>query len=201
MHQQTQAQYGAATASLAHRVRYEQADARQLPYAPASFELILEKGTLDALLSDPTSGPESCRDMLAECARVVTVPGYIVLVSHVNAAAVEVAEGEGGDDNDDDGSASAGMTWLQEIIIPGLQAGVAPTTGPTEEEEAPPIRWRIEVHHSGGTAGGGKTSSGPAVYVIEKIGSVAASSSSKHDDDTDTRRHEPPTIDIQFVAY
>ena len=93
------------------------------------------------------------------------------------------------------------MTWLQEIIIPGLQAGVvAPTTGPTEGEEAPPIRWRIEVHHSGGTAGGGKTSSGPAVYVIEKIGSVAASSSSQHDD-TDTRRHAPPTIDIQFVSY
>lgn len=58
------------------------ADARRLEYADGTFELVLEKGALDAMLS---GGEENCLLIMRECARVLTVDGYIVLVSHFNA--------------------------------------------------------------------------------------------------------------------
>jgi hypothetical protein len=56
-------------------VLYEVGDARKLVYPDSSFELILEKGTMDAMLSDTTEGAENCRLIVAECARLLTVGG------------------------------------------------------------------------------------------------------------------------------
>jgi hypothetical protein len=56
---------------------YEVADARKLPYADNSFEMVIEKGTLDAMLSDKELGSTNCRSIVAECARILSIGGEI----------------------------------------------------------------------------------------------------------------------------
>jgi hypothetical protein len=54
---------------------FECEDARKLPYESGRFQLILEKGTMDAMLSEPDVGPNNCRAIVAEMARLVAVRG------------------------------------------------------------------------------------------------------------------------------
>ncbi len=54
------------------------ADARKLPYQDERFHFVLEKGTMDAMLSDSDMGSDNCRSIVAEMARVVTVGGMIL---------------------------------------------------------------------------------------------------------------------------
>lgn len=54
---------------------YEVADARKLPYADNSFEMVIEKGTLDAMLSDKELGSTNCILIVAECARILSIGG------------------------------------------------------------------------------------------------------------------------------
>ncbi|KAL7557883.1 hypothetical protein ACA910_010931 [Epithemia clementina (nom. ined.)] len=79
------------------------ADARHLPYESESVTLLLEKGTLDAMLSDPVHGTDHCRQTVRECARVLAVGGYMVLISHQNAHTAN------------------GLQWLYEIVFEGLK--------------------------------------------------------------------------------
>ena len=118
------------------------ADARKLDYANDSFELILEKGTLDAMLSDKEEGAQNCVQIIRECARVLTKDGYLVLVSHLNA------------------HTEPGLQWLSDVVFEGLRGC------------DPDASWSIEVHgnaeiqdDSSSTPSG---SPGPAVYVIRK---------------------------------
>jgi ubiquinone/menaquinone biosynthesis C-methylase UbiE len=60
-------------------LEYAVADARDLPYANESFELVLEKGTMDAMLSDTEVGAENCRAIMSECARVLVIGGELFL--------------------------------------------------------------------------------------------------------------------------
>ena len=57
------------------QVCYEVGDARKLKYKNESFELILEKGTMDAMLSDDDEGVENCRLIVAESARILSTGG------------------------------------------------------------------------------------------------------------------------------
>jgi ubiquinone/menaquinone biosynthesis C-methylase UbiE len=56
-------------------VEYITADARKLPYPDCSFDLVLEKGTLDAMLSDKEDGESNCVLIMTECARVLKERG------------------------------------------------------------------------------------------------------------------------------
>jgi hypothetical protein len=56
-------------------VDYVTADARKLQYPDCSFHLVLEKGTLDAMLSDKETGVDSCLQIMTECARVLKEGG------------------------------------------------------------------------------------------------------------------------------
>jgi len=157
-------------------VLYEVGDARKLCYQNESFEIVLEKGTLDAMLSDSDGhGEENCQKIVSECARVVTVGGYIVIISHLNA------------------QVESGLEWLNNVILPGLRA-----TGNFE--------WVIEVHGSEVEIPSdieddlekGQDiqieSPGPAVYFIKKVGLSTpeeASDGSK----------SLPTIPLQFYTY
>jgi hypothetical protein len=125
---------------------YQVADARKMPqYKDKSIELVLEKGTLDAMLSDKEAGVTNCIAIVTEIARVLTIGGYIVLVSHLNA------------------HTKNGIEWLHEVILPGLRSGGRNAT------------WEIEVHGSDGTddVDTGKVaapiSPGPCVYIIHKM--------------------------------
>ena len=56
-------------------IEYHVADARDLPYPDKSYQLILEKGTLDAMLSDHEKGRSNCIAIVKECARVLSIGG------------------------------------------------------------------------------------------------------------------------------
>ena len=87
----------------ATRVDFRAMDARHLvEFTDASFGLIIDKGTLDAMISDTEQGVEHCIAIVAQCARVLTAPGYLVLVSHYNA------------------TQDKGLHWLQEVVHPAL---------------------------------------------------------------------------------
>lgn len=125
---------------------YQTVDARKMPqYKDKSFEIVLEKGTLDAMLSDKEVGVINCQAIMTESARVLTIGGFIVLISHLNA------------------HTKNGIEWLHEVVLPGLRAG---------DTDA---RWEIEVHGNDGMddmEDGNSIPSGspgPCVYVIKKL--------------------------------
>lgn len=80
-------------------------DATKMPYSDCSFDVIVDKGTLDAVLSDMNKGRQNCEQIISESARMLKLGGYLMIVSHLNA-------------NGEDG-----MNWLSSILIPGLQLG------------------------------------------------------------------------------
>jgi len=62
---------------------YQALDARNLPFANESIQLILEKGTLDSMLSNDNNdtGVSDCSRIVAECARVLDFYGKDLLLS------------------------------------------------------------------------------------------------------------------------
>jgi len=197
-------------------------DARSLPYESNTFALVMEKGTLDAMLSDETHGARECISIVAECARVVKVGGCIMLVSHLNAHTAN------------------GMRWLEEVVFAGLQQFQSHSqkqndnnTGATRKDDtsfansAPyssnsTVTWEIEVHghdevpqeeDEDGNDGvessrSPSNSAGPAVYIIHKKTRMANddpqengttdanAASSKNIGDS-----SHPTIPVKFFTY
>jgi len=150
------------------RVVYSVADARKMPYPDGTYGLLLEKGTLDALLSDKVRGRENCVAVVTECARVLEAGGCMVIVSHLNAHTPK------------------GVAWLEEIIMPGLNAGGGGA------------RWAIEVHgndcgdaetddgsEDGGTGTDGETSDGGADADADADAGDADDGGDDDDDDDD----------------
>jgi SAM-dependent methyltransferase len=157
-------------------ISYEVADARKLPYKGESFDLLLEKGTLDAMLSGGDgSGSENCRQIVSECGRVLKKGGLLLLVSHINA------------------HTDTGLQWLDEVIVPGLRNG------------AGKFAWVVEVHgNEPDTLSDGEQanpddddtqqdSPGPCVYIIKK------GRAELKDDEYDPKN--PPTIPLRFFNY
>ncbi len=136
-------------------IQFEVVDARQLPYDDSTFHMVLEKGTLDAVLSDTVKGITDCVQIVSECARVTR--GCIVIVSHLNAHTPN------------------GLGWLEEVVMEGLKKySVRPTSDA--------VSWEIEVHgnaevvvddddEDNETKNGAVPTgtNGPAVYVIHKL--------------------------------
>jgi SAM-dependent methyltransferase len=178
-------------------------DARAMDLPDASFELILDKGTLDAMLSDPINGVQHCVAIVAECARVLTAPGCLVLVSHLNAHTPN------------------GIQWLHEVVFAGLQR---------DEKTNRHAKFHVEVHGNDGVVEDeeeeesdqvGVTtkaatppvdhtpSAGPAVYVIhkhsvDKDGATDANNSSNNtekDDDNDDPEATVSIIPVRFFTY
>jgi SAM-dependent methyltransferase len=65
-------------------VSYEQADARSLSYSNESFDIVLDKGTIDAMMCSISEGVSNAQQICSEAARVVSPGGVIVIVSHMN---------------------------------------------------------------------------------------------------------------------
>jgi len=158
-------------------VHYEVGDARNLSYENESFEAILEKGTLDAMLSDSDGhGQKNCRKIVSECARVLTIGGYIIIISHLNA------------------HVESGLEWLNNVIVPSLRA-----TGNFE--------WLIEVHGNDVEIPSDVEdeteedndkqieSPGPAVYFIKKVGVLTRAKASN------SSEQSMPTIPLKFFSY
>jgi hypothetical protein len=133
-------------------LEFEEADAMNMDkYQNGSFQLILEKGLLDAMLSDEQDGVENCIKAVAECARLLTPSrktssnqktqnltiendlsdevvqkGCLIICSHLNA------------------NTPKGLDWLQEIVITGLLHHTS------ESDDLKDIGWKIEVHANSG---------------------------------------------------
>jgi len=137
-------------------------DARKLPYKKESIELVIEKGTLDAVLSDTVSGVSDCVSIIAECARVLTKGGYMVLISHLNAHTPN------------------GLAWLEEVVFTGLKKG------DSDNKSA----WEIEVHGNAEVVEEDSRvppgSAGPAVYIIHKKKPLATEKVTQNDDNSPT---------------
>ncbi|KAL7466704.1 hypothetical protein ACHAXS_006995 [Conticribra weissflogii] len=166
------------------RPSFQAVDARKLPYPSNTYDLILEKGTLDAMLSDPDEGIMNCVAIVKEMARVTAEGGAILIVSHLNA------------------NEAKGMSWLEDVVFRGLneewqdrrkarkekmrtKSAEKPLddeqnmkwTGDIEEKES---IWSVEVHggsgkiicadNDGGADDGADDSQsfGPAVYILRK---------------------------------
>eukprot|EP00580_Thalassiosira_gravida_P009376 CAMPEP_0201650762 /NCGR_PEP_ID=MMETSP0493-20130528/41805_1 /ASSEMBLY_ACC=CAM_ASM_000838 /TAXON_ID=420259 /ORGANISM="Thalassiosira gravida, Strain GMp14c1" /LENGTH=576 /DNA_ID=CAMNT_0048126931 /DNA_START=92 /DNA_END=1825 /DNA_ORIENTATION=- len=153
---------------------FQALDARSLPFSSNTYDLILEKGTLDAMLSDEEEGVKNCVLIVKEMARVTSEGGAILIVSHLNA------------------NEPKGMGWLQDVVFRGLKdeflerhqnkAGEAKGAGaPEEDDDEKEYVWCVEVHGGGGqylVANGDEIEGeaddeavliyGPAVYVIRK---------------------------------
>ncbi|GKY95103.1 hypothetical protein MPSEU_000474300 [Mayamaea pseudoterrestris] len=131
-------------------LQFEVLDAAALPYPSNSINLVLEKGTIDAVLSDETNGEKNAIQIMSECARVVMKGGYILLASHLNA------------------HFPSGLSWLETIIFTGLKQGDSL------------CEWSIEVHGKEDVNGADNVSddgvsieaTGPAVYIISKHASA-----------------------------
>eukprot|EP00584_Thalassiosira_punctigera_P004976 CAMPEP_0172531968 /NCGR_PEP_ID=MMETSP1067-20121228/5178_1 /TAXON_ID=265564 ORGANISM="Thalassiosira punctigera, Strain Tpunct2005C2" /NCGR_SAMPLE_ID=MMETSP1067 /ASSEMBLY_ACC=CAM_ASM_000444 /LENGTH=528 /DNA_ID=CAMNT_0013316415 /DNA_START=152 /DNA_END=1738 /DNA_ORIENTATION=- len=155
-------------------------DARSLPFPSNTYDLILEKGTLDAMLSDEEEGLDNCIQIVKEMARVTSEGGTILIVSHLNA------------------NEPKGMGWLEDVVFRGLKdeflerhqkekSETKKAKAPEIDDNAREYVWSVEVHGSGGQhldANGdeieGKVDEdavpiyGPAVYIIRKKGVPAS---------------------------
>jgi SAM-dependent methyltransferase len=122
-------------------VEFQEVDARSMSqFQDSSFQIVMDKGTLDAMLSDKLNGIKYCQDITAEMARVLTIGGYIFIVSHLNA------------------NFQNGLDWLHEVIFSGLKAA------------GKGVSWEIEVHGNDVpiSSDGKDDNPGPCVYIIEK---------------------------------
>ncbi|GAX24178.1 hypothetical protein FisN_4Lh267 [Fistulifera solaris] len=85
-------------------LEFKKVDARNTPFSDESFHLVLEKGTLDAMLSDREAGSANCQKIIRESARVLKTGGIIVLVSHLNAFD------------------TSGIDWMEDVVFGGLRS-------------------------------------------------------------------------------
>jgi SAM-dependent methyltransferase len=165
-------------------------DARSLPFQSSTYDLILEKGTLDAMLSDKEKGLSNCIQIVKEMARVTSDGGAILIVSHLNA------------------NEEKGMVWLEDVVFNGLKAEFLERSRSKRKEIATTANsldngfssdehtiivddndkeyvWSIEVHGGNGAHRDTKSAKGnsadddsnyeddslvygPAVYIIRK---------------------------------
>ena len=202
---------------------FQALDARSLPFECNTYDLILEKGTMDAMLSDEVDGIPNCIKIVEEMARVTSEGGAILIVSHLNA-------------NED-----KGMGWLEDIVFSGLKDEFlerrkqkreetkstkdATTKGTTDDEKE--YVWSVEVHGGEGKYldANGKEIENPSdddtptygacVYIIKKK-SVPASiardlfgkkkkdtteDSDANSDDEKAELMEMPPVKLEFVTY
>ncbi len=196
-------------------------DARSLPFLSDAYDLILEKGTLDAMLSDKENGLTNCIQIVKEMARVTSDGGAILIVSHLNA------------------NEEKGVVWLEDVVFNGLKAEFLERSHSKRlsSDEHTIIAgekeyvWSIDVH--GGNGAHRDTNRdeendpadnaddendllvyGPAVYIIRKksipalvarelFGNKRAknTSSKDSDGDDDAELVEMPPVKISFFSY
>ncbi|CAN0044779.1 unnamed protein product, partial [Hapterophycus canaliculatus] len=99
-------------------------DARDLPFAAGSFDLVVDKGTVDAMLCD-NSGKDNARAICREAGRVVAPGGWFVIVSHVHPSTIE------------------GVELMTETLVPALQDAASVSFG---QEETEAFFWTVDVH-------------------------------------------------------
>ena len=199
---------------------FQALDARSLPFESNTYDLIIEKGTMDAMLSDEVDGIPNCIKIVEEMARVTSEGGAILIVSHLNA-------------NED-----KGMGWLEDIVFSGLKdeflerrkqkrKETKSTKDTADNDDEKEYIWSVEVHGGEGKYldADGKEIENPSeddtptygacVYIIKKK-SVPASiardlfgkkkketpeDGDANSDDEKPELMEMPPVKLEFVTY
>ena len=159
-------------------------DARSLPHAPNTFDLVLEKGTLDAMLSDQDEGKNNCIQIVKEMARVTNIGGSIVIVSHLNA------------------NEAKGMSWLEDVVFSGLKAEFRERQEAINKQEAQFYTYRIGIHGGEGQLTNDEDGEeviryGPAVYILKKISMPPTNESSE----AAAELTSLPPVKVEFLTY
>lgn len=177
---------------------YTAADARNLPHTSNSISLILEKGTLDAMLSHPTEGITNSISIIKEMARVCELGGAILIVSHLN------ARGE------------KGMGWVNDVLLVGLKEEWTERRKQQQQQQTTSndveVLWSIEVH--GGEVGDSEDENeadeeqepdyGPAVYILKKKGvapSIFEQILDKKKEQSGDDSDEVLPVKLEFLTY
>ncbi|CAM9961200.1 unnamed protein product [Discosporangium mesarthrocarpum] len=133
-------------------VTFKVMDARDLKLDDKSFDLAVDKGTIDAMLCSD-NGKENARSICREAGRVLAIGGIFMLVSHVRPSSDE------------------GMELLSKTLLAGLQ----------ESTPASEARWSVDIHcgeeaedeeedkDGGGESGCETGEGGPCVYMMKKL--------------------------------
>jgi ubiquinone/menaquinone biosynthesis C-methylase UbiE len=117
-------------------ITYLEMDARHMSYEQDTWDTIIDKGTLDAMLCDKATGLVNGRALISDACRVLKKSsGTLVLISHIQ---VETAEFD---------------DWMQSCVLPVL-------------DEHRSSLWKVEAHVGGSTKGPGDVSESPTVYII-----------------------------------
>ena len=199
---------------------FQALDARSLPFEQNTYDLVLEKGTMDAMLSDEVDGIPNCIKIVEEMARVTSEGGAILIVSHLNA-------------NED-----KGMGWLEDIVFSGLndeflerrkqkREETKSTKDTADNDDEKEYVWSVEVHGGEGKYldADGKEIENPSeddtptygacVYIIKKKSvpaSIArelfgkkkketAEEGDANSDDEKPELMEMPPVKLEFVTY
>jgi SAM-dependent methyltransferase len=74
------------------KVKYGTMDARELRFEDSFFDVVIDKGTMDAMLCDEGEGFANVYRIMAESCRVLRDSGPIMLISHVQVESEEFSE-------------------------------------------------------------------------------------------------------------
>ncbi len=74
------------------KVSYDVLDARKLPFQDKEFNLILDKGTLDAMLADKDEGTKNCVQIVCEAGRTLAVGGEWYLIQTINVVQIGITK-------------------------------------------------------------------------------------------------------------
>ena len=121
---------------------FEVMDARKLDFDSSTFDVVFEKGTMDAMLCGSGSKADVVK-VFQEVGRVLRAPGWLVLVSHMS------PHGE------------QGMSVLSEVVMEGLQSGSSTAAN-----------WRVDIHSGRAPEEEGEgepDDAVPSVYVVQKL--------------------------------
>ena len=127
-------------AGASRPVTYERQDARALVYREESFDLVLDKGTLDAMLCSSDEGFGNARKICSEAARVLRTRGCLVIVSHMSPMGEE-------------GGAFISHSLLPALLTQKSRGGAVSSVS----------AWSIDVHFQEGSE-----EDGPFVYAVSK---------------------------------
>lgn len=102
-------------------IDYSVMDARKMVYEDDSWDAVIDKGTLDAMLCDKETGLTNARELTSEACRVLKkAAGIIVFISHIQTETSEF--------ND----------WMQSCVLPVL-------------DEHRSYLWKVEAHTGSST--------------------------------------------------
>lgn len=122
----------AKLAPISVSITYLEMDARKLIYDQDTWDTVIDKGTMDAMLCDKITGFTNGRALVSEACRVLKkARGTIVFISHIQPETAEF------------------HSWMQKCILPVLdeyrsslwkvEAHIGSTTHSPEETESPTV--------------------------------------------------------------